>query len=154
MEGPKVLIPYNFTPHDEKCVDFAIQQYGPEKNAHITLFHAYIPVPEFEVDDKTVMGRLSASLTYLHQKIVECNEEIKRAAERLVNAGFHRDQIQTIFKPQEKDAAMEIEATARDGGFGIIILNRRPGAVSRFFAPSVSKKVTKALQDLEIIMVG
>ncbi|MGB5987209.1 MAG: universal stress protein [Desulfobacterales bacterium] len=154
MAGPKILIPYNFTKHDEKCVDFAIQRYGPRENAQITLFHAYIPVPKIEVSDKTVMGRIAGNLTYLQQKITEYSEEIARAAARFTAAGFSHDQIHTIFKPQEKEAASEIVEAAREGEFDTILLNRRPAAISKFFTPSVSKKVSLALKDLEIIMVS
>jgi len=154
MAGPKVLIPYNFTRHDEKCVDFAIQRYGASQTARITIFHAYIPVPEVEISDKTVMGRLAGSFTYLHQKISECDEVLKRVAQRMVAAGFSPEQIHTVFKRQEKEAAAEIVDAAREGGCETIILNRRPGAVSKFFTPSVSKKVSLALRDLEIIIVS
>ena len=154
MAGPKVLIPYNFTRHDEKCVDFAIQRYSSFPTARITIFHAYIPVPEVDVSDKTVMGRLAGNLTYLHQKISECGETIKSVAQRMVAAGFSPDQIDTVFKAQEKEAATEIVDAARDGGFETVILNRRPGTVGKFFTPSVSKKVSLALKDLEIIMVS
>ena len=154
MAGPKILIPYNFTRHDEKCVEFAIQRYGPQDTAQITLFHAYIPVPDVEVSDKTVMGRLAGNLTYLHQKITDNSEEITRAAKRFTAAGFNPDQIHTIFKPQAKEAAAEIVEAARQGDFDTIILNRRPGTISKFFTPSVSKKVSQALKNLEIIMVS
>ena len=81
MAGPKVLIPYNFTRHDEKCVDFAIQRYGASPTTQFTIFHTYIPVPDVDISDKTVMGRLAGNLTYLHQKITECNETIKNVCQ-------------------------------------------------------------------------
>lgn len=154
MEGPNVLIPYNFTINDVKCLDFAIQRYSESPEARITIFHAYIPLPKVEVDDHTVMGRLSSHINYLHQKISESEEGIKKAARRLVDAGFLPEQVQTIFKPQERETAEEIVAAAREGGVGTVILNRRPGTVAKFFTASVSKKVSRTLNDIEIIMVS
>ena len=154
MEGPNILIPYNFTINDAKCLDFAIQRYSGSPGARITIFHAYIPIPKVEIDDHTVMGRLAGNMNYLHQKITESEEGIKKAAQRLIDAGFRPPQVQTVFKPQERETAEEIVAAAREGDIDTVILNRRPGTVAKFFMASVSKKVSRALNDIEIIMVS
>ena len=55
MATRKILVPYNFTQNDEKAVAFVIDSFGHQADAQITLFHTYIPVPDIEVSDLTIM---------------------------------------------------------------------------------------------------
>lgn len=154
MSLQKLLLPYNFTKTDEKCLDFIIQRFVKDQEIDITLFHAYKSVPVVEIADKTVMKRLSANLAYLRQIIRESESEIVNVKERLINAGFTSDRVHSVFKPQDKGTALEIIEYARSGAFDIIVLNHNPSGITKFFMGSVSKKVSKALNDLEIIMVA
>ena len=154
MAGHKILVPYNFTYNDEKAIDLVIQSFRQEQDAQITLFHAYIPVPEIEISDKTVMSRMTGNLSYLRQKINELEAEIINAKERLVSAGFSHERVNYVFKPQQKDAAQEIIEHAKQGKYTAIVLNRRPGSIRKFFTLSVSKKVTKTLKNMELYMVA
>ena len=154
MAEQKILLPYNFTANDEKSVDLVIQSFGSNDNTEVLLFHAYIPVPDIDISDKTVMRRMAENMNYLRQKIKEMEGEIVKARERLISAGFSEDKVRYLFKPQEKDAAQEIIEQANKGGFTTIVLNRDPRRIRKFFTPSVSKKVMKALKNLEIYMVS
>jgi hypothetical protein len=154
MDGHKILVPYNFTSTDEKSIDLVIQTFGQHQDAEITLFHSYIPVPDIDVSDKTVMSRMAGNLNYLRQKITELEAEIIKARDRLINAGFTSDRVNYVFKPQEKDAAQEIIDQANKGKFTGIVLNRSPNNIRKFFTLSVSKKVIKALKNLELYMVA
>jgi hypothetical protein len=72
----------------------------------------------------------------------------------LLEAGFAKERVNHVFKPQERDAALEIIDHAIGGEFTDIVLNRSPASIRKFFTPSISKRVVKALQHLEIFMVG
>ena len=154
MAGQKILVPYNFTVNDEKSIDLVIQNFGKHQDVRITLFHVYLPVPNIEIDDKTVMSRISSNLSYLRQKINDMENEIVKARDRLISAGFAKERVGYIFKPQDKDTAQEIIEQAYNGDFTGIVLSRSPTSIRKFFAPSVSKRVTKALQHLDLYMVG
>lgn len=154
MVAQKILLPYNFTRNDEKAVAFVIDSFGQQADTQITLFHAYIPVPNIEVSDKTVMNRLAGNLSYLRQKNYELEEELQQAQRRLVSAGFSEQNIQCIFKPQEKETAQEIIKQATKGGFTTIVLSQNPSKIRKFFTASVSKKVAQALKDTELLIVG
>jgi hypothetical protein len=154
MAGQKILVPYNFTANDEKAIDLVIQNFGPHQDVRITLFHVYLPVPNIEVSDKTVMSRIAGNLSYLRQKINDLEVAIVKARDRLISAGFPKEGVSYIFKPQDKDAAQEIIEHAYNGEFTGIVLNRSPASIRKFFTPSVSKRVEKALQHLELYMVG
>ena len=154
MATKKILVPYNFTANDERAIDLVIQNFSRHPDARITLFHAYLPVPNIEISDKTVMSRISGNLSYLRQKITDLEAEIVKARDRLIDAGFSKERVNYIFKPQSNDASQEIIDQAIGGEFTGIVLNRSPASIRRFFTPSVSKRVVKALQHLELFMVG
>ena len=154
MAAKKILVPYNFTANDEKAIDLVIQNFGQHPDTRITLFHVYLPVPNIEINDKTVMSRISGNLSYLRQKINDMEVEIVKARDRLIDAGFPKEKVNYVFKPQDKDAAQEIIEQAYSGAFTDIILNRSPASIRKFFTASISKRVEKALQHLELYMVG
>jgi hypothetical protein len=154
MAGQKILVPYNFTASDEKSIDLVIQNFGQHPDVRVTLFHVYLPVPNIEINDKTVMSRISGNLSYLRQKINDLEVEIVKARDRLIDAGFEKNRVNYVFKAQDKDAAQEIIEQAYNGEFTGIVLNRSPASIRKFFTPSVSKRVVKALQHLELYMVG
>ena len=154
MTGHRILVPYNFTSNDEKSVDLVIQNFGGHQDTEVTLFHVYTPVPVIDVSDKTVMGRIAGNLSYLRQKINDLETEIVKARDRLIEAGFPSGKVNYVFKPQEKDAAQEIIDHVNKGKFTAIVLNRSPGSIRNFFNLSVSRRVTKALTNMELFMVG
>jgi hypothetical protein len=154
MAANKILVPYNFTANDEKAIDLVIQNFSQHPDTRVTLFHVYLPVPNIEVSDKTVMSRISGNLSYLRQKINDLEAGIVKARDRLIDAGFPKEKVNYTFKPQDRDAAQEIIDQAISGEYTGIVLNRSPASIRKFFTPSVSKRVVKALQHLELYMVG
>lgn len=155
MAARKILVPYNFTRNDEKAIAFVIDRFAQQSgDTQITLFHAFIPVPEIEINDKTVMSRLAGNLAYLRQKNYELEETLEQAQTRLVSAGFPEQSVKRIFKPQEKEIAQEIIEQAGKGEFTTLVLNHNPSKIKRYFTPSVTKKVARALKDIELSIVG
>ena len=154
MAALKILVPYNFTGNDEKAIDLAIDSFGREQDAEITLFHTYVPMPDIEVSDKTVMARLSGNMSYLRQRINELEKAIATAAERLINAGFSKEKVHYIFTPRQKETAQEIINLAIQGEFTAIVLNHNPSKIRRFFTTSISKKVARELMHMKLYIVG
>lgn len=153
MANLKILVPYNYTKNDEKTLDFITQRYGQTDDVIITLMHLYVPVPNVEVSDKTVMARLIENMAYLRQKIRDAEEAIVAAKKTLISAGFQEAYVHTVFKKQGKDVAQEIIDMVRQEQFSTVILNRQPSRITRFFTPSISKKVSRLLSDIDIITV-
>lgn len=154
MGAQNILVPYNFTQNDEKAIAYVIDSFGSQPDTKITLFHAYVPVPDIEISDKTVMQRLSGNLAYLRQKNYDLKEELRQAQQRLVSAGFAEKNIQNIFKPQEKETAQEIIDQAVKGRHTTIVLNHHPSKIRKYFTPSVTKRVARALKGIELTVVG
>ena len=75
MAGQKILLPYNFTSFDQKALEFVINTYSSLKDAEITLFNAYMPVPKIEMRDSPIMQKMTGNLSYLSQRINEQEAE-------------------------------------------------------------------------------
>ena len=153
MASQKVLLPYNFTSYDQKALDFVVRTFVSLKDVEVTLFNAYTPVPEISASDSPVMDKLRGNLTYLSQRIREQEECLKVAKRNLLENGFSENQIHYVFKPRKKDIAGEIIDIASHGQFDLIVINRKPGKVTRFFTGSVLNKVASALKDTTICLV-
>ncbi len=153
MAGRKVLVPYNFTENDEKALDFVIRKFASDEDVSVTLFNAYTPVPEVQVRNNPIMERMSANLAYLKQKAREQEEELKGARKRLVQNGFAADRVDYAFNPLKRDVAREVVNFARKGNFDVVVVNRNPAHIKRFFTVSVADKVTRDLKEIEVVVV-
>ncbi len=153
MASQKVLLPYNFTNYDQKALDFVIRTFVHVKDIEVTLFNAYTPVPEIETSDSPIMDKLRGNLTYLSQRIREQEEGLRVAKQNLLENGFSENQVHYVFKPRNKDIAGEIIDQALNGHHDILVINRKPGKVTRFFTGSVLNKVASALKDVTICLV-
>jgi hypothetical protein len=153
MASQKILLPYNFTNYDQKALDFVIRTFTHLEDVEVTLFNSYTPVPEVKTNDSPVMDKLKGNLTYLSQRIREQEEGLKVAKRNLLENGFSEDQIHYVFKPRNKDIAGEIIDLALSGRYDLIVINRKPGKVTRFFTGSVLNKVASVLKDTTICLV-
>jgi hypothetical protein len=153
MDKQKVLVPYNFTNYDEKALDFVTRRFANDKGVEVTLFNAYTPVPKIELRRSQIMEKISSNLAYLQQKIYEQENCIKQAREKLIQNGFSSNRVHYIFRSLNKDVAQDIVDLVLDKGFNMVVLNRNPGKITRFFTGSVSYKVMKSLKHVDVYVV-
>ena len=153
MANQRILLPYNFTTYDQKALDFVIRNFSHVEDVEVTLFNSYTSVPEIKTDENPVMDKLKGNLTYLSQRIREQEEGLKVAKRNLLENGFSENQIHYVFKPRKKDIAGEIVDLALGGRYDLIVINRKPGKVTRFFTGSVVNKIASALKDTTICLV-
>ena len=153
MDRQKVLVPYNFTNYDDKALDFVIRRFADDKGVEVTLFNAYTPLPKIEFRSSPIMEKISSNLAYLQQKIHEQETGIKQAREKLLQNGFSSDRVHYIFKALNKDVAQDIIDFVLGNEFNVVVLNRNPGKITRFFTRSVSNKVMKSLKEVAVYVV-
>jgi hypothetical protein len=153
MDKQKALVPYNFTNYDEKALDFVTRRFADDKGVEVTLFNAYTPVPKIELRKSQIMEKISSNLAYLQQKIYEHEIWIKQAREKLIQNGFSSNRVHYIFRALNKDVAQDIIDLVLDKGFDMVILNRNPGKITRFFTGSISNKVMKSLKQVDVYVV-
>ena len=154
MAIQKILVAYNFTSLDQKALDFVTNSFGHIEGMDITIFHAYTPVPDIETEASLVTGKLKGSLSYLSQLIMQRENDLKEVVARLCQNGFPETRIHTVFKPRKKDIASEIISLSRDTKFDVIVLNRKPSRVTRFFSGSVYHKIVMTLRDTTVCIVS
>ena len=154
MAIKKILLAYNFTPLDQKAVEFAINAFSHLEGVEITVFNAYTPVPVIEAVDTSITGKLKSSMGYLTQQIVQRETELNEVKQQLMLGGFGESRIKTEYTARKKDIASEIIELTRTNSYDVIVLNRKHGRVTRFFSGSVSHKVVMTLKDTAVCIVS
>ena len=154
MDNSKILLPYNFTSYDKKALDFVIRTFAGRKDADITLFNAYTPAPPIDMRGSPIMEQMKDTLSYLSQRVNEQDDELKAVKNHLLEKGFSEDKIHIVFEPKKKDVAGDIIDLMQSGRFNILVLNRKPAKIARFFTGSVSSKAVSALKDVTICIVS
>lgn len=139
----KVLIPYNFTPNDNKSIDFAGRRYGEYEEVEITLFHAFTPVPEMTIKETPVMKKVVHNAAILQLRQNERKKKLEAAREKLMTYGIDGRSIHCIFTPVKVDVAMDLVRLWREGTYDVVILNRNPGNIVNFFSRSISKRIAQ-----------
>ena len=154
MATQKLLLPYHFTHLDQKALNFVTNTFGKLENIAVTVFNAYTPIPEIDTDATSVTSKLKGSLSYLSQKIKEYEALLDEVKDKLIEGGFPENRVDCIFRPRKKDIASEIIELATRDKFDIIVLNRKPARVTRFFSGSISHKIVMNLKDVTVCIVS
>ena len=140
--------------HDRKALDFVRHTLGRMPEAAVTLFHAYPPPPELETRQSPVLDKMKANVSYLSQKVSERQRELEQAAQTLTAGGLAADRISALCVPKKKEIASDIIDMVIQGGYQMVVLNRRSGSVTRFFTGSVYQKVINALKNKTVCVVS
>ena len=154
MDTPNILLPYNFTSNDKKALDFVCRTFADNKEAQVTLFNAYIPIPAIEMRGSPIMEQMKDTLSYLSQRAKEQEDALNTIKNHLLGKGFSENNIDIVFEPKKRDVAGDIIDLAQVGRFNVVVLNRKPGKIARFFAGSVSSKVVAALKNTTVCIVS
>ncbi len=154
MAEQKVLVPYNFNVSEEKALAFVINNFANRKDAKVTLFNTYTPLPEIDVTANPEMKKMREALASISKDIQEKETGLKFARDYLLDNGFSEDQVDYVFKERKKSIADEIVVCAFRGKYDVLVLSRQPGKVSRLFARSVHNKVLSALKDVTICIAN
>lgn len=154
MAGQKLLLPFNFTEQDRKAVDFVIRTFAHMKDIEISVFHAYTPIPEIEASETSVTGRLKDQLGYLTTKLSEQEAALQEVKQTLIQYGFPESNISCTFKARKRDIAAEIIDFVSNEGHQLIVLNRKPSRVARFFTGSVYQKVVSSAKGITVCIVS
>jgi len=149
MVAPRILLPYNFTTYDEKALDLVVKTFANQKDAKITLFYTYTPLPELDMENP-VLKQMKGAVRSLSKELSEKEIGLESARESLLRSGFSGDQVDYIFKKRAKSIADEIIETASKGHYTVLVLSRQQGKATRLFARSVHNKVLAVLKNVTI----
>lgn len=150
MAEQKILIPYNFTAHDQKALNFVINAFANRKEVRVTLFTTYVPLPKIDIEANPEMQKTRSSMIFLNQELKDKEAGLQSVKAYLLEHGFSDDQVDYIFKERQMSIADEIVETASKGQYGVLVLGRQPGKTIRLFARSVPNRLLSALRDVTI----
>jgi hypothetical protein len=155
MDAQRILLPYNFSQNDQKALTFVIRTFGPLENSELTIFHAFTPISEIEASDhQSATAKLKRRLSYLTQELTEREMALQEVRQYLISKGFHRDKVRYIFKSRKSEISAAIIEQTKEEDYDVIVLNHKPGKVTRFFTGSVFAKVVTALRDVTVCIVS
>ena len=144
----RILLPYNFSPNDQKAIRFVVDAFARQKEASVTLFHAYTPLPNIDVQANPENLKLRSGMTYLSSELKEKEDALNEVGELLVESGFDPQRVDCVFKKRVKTAAEEI--VDRVAGRNVLVLSRGAGKVTHFFTRSIYARVVAALRGVTI----
>lgn len=150
MTTHKILVPYNFSSTDEKALAFIIDTYADRSDVDVTLFHAFTPLPEIDVNANPEIRKMMSGMTHLASELNEKENGLKAARNRLLDYGFAAQAVDYVFKKKSKSSADEIIEQVTEGGYNVLILSRKPGKVSQFFARSIHNRVLAVLTGVTV----
>jgi len=153
MATQKVLLPYNFTTHDRKAMDFVIRFFAHQKDIAVTIFAAYIHVPEIKTGGEPLMEKLNSGLIHLQQQNNDREANLQDAVQVLIKGGFSNDRVNFIFKPRKRNIASEIIQLVKNEHYNIVVVNHKPGKATHFFTGNAFNKIINALSDTCICVV-
>jgi hypothetical protein len=154
MGTQKLLLPYNFTDRDHKALEFTASTFAPQGDVEVTLFHAFLSLPEVQIQDRQVTERLKGGMGYLQAKISELESDFKNVRDELIDRGFPPARVRAVFRPRKKELLNAILDLHQRERFDIIVLSHRPAMVGRFFAGSLHTKLISALTNVTICVVS
>jgi Universal stress protein family len=144
----RILLPYNFSPNDQKAIRFAIDAFAGRREVSVMLFHAYTPLPDIDVTANPENIKMRSGMSYLAAELKEKEDALKGLGDMLVKKGFDRDAVTCVFKKRIKSAAEEI--VDKVAGCNVLILSRGAGKVTQFFTRSIYVRVVAALRGVTI----
>lgn len=153
MISKKILLPYEFTSFNRKALDFVAQTFGKMPEVHVTLFHAYTPLPVIDYAANPEMQKLRSPIISLTRELKEKEAGLQAAMANLIEMGFQGEQLDCVFQKREKGVSDVIVKMAKKGNYQIVVLTRSPFKVYRLFGRSVSSKVITALEDITVCLV-
>lgn len=154
MSGQKILIPFNFTSNDQKSINFVIKTFAGQKDAEVTLFHAYTPPPQIEASRQTVTAKLSSNISFINKRIADQKEALHQELVKLSDGGFDAGNLSCVFRPRNKDVSAEIIDQANKWRCNVVVLNHKPGKITRFFTGTVFTKVVAGLTNKTVCIVS
>jgi hypothetical protein len=150
MALQKILVPYNFTAHDQKALDFLINTYLNREDVQITLFHAYTPLPPVDFEANPEIKKMGVGITFLSEEVRRKEEGMKAAKDFLVENGFSGNQVSYVFKERQRVVADEIIELATKGHYRVLVLSQQVGKVSRMFSRSVHARILSTLKGVTV----
>ena len=153
MAGKWILVPYNFTDYDERVLHYVIRTFAGQKAVHVTLLHAYTPLPELDAYSHAGLGSLKTTMASMWTEVREKEQELKRVREDLIDNGFQNDQLSCMFIPKAKNFGSQLVEVARKGPYNVVVISEKPKKATRAFTRRIHDILIRELRNTEIVII-
>lgn len=153
MAGKWILVPYNFTDYDERALHYVIRTFADQTAVHVTLFHAYTPLPQLDGYSHPGLGRLKATIASMWTEVREKEQELKRVREDLIDNGFQENQVDCMFRPRVKSIVSELVEVARKGIYNTVVISHKPRKATHAFTRRIHDALITNLRNTEIVII-
>lgn len=156
MQEKNVLVPHNFTEHDEKALDYATRIFAHQPRTTITLFHLYTPLPRTERLEPGTKDSRTNTAVLIKQNIWDKENELQALANRLTaSGGFTPEQIKIKLKARRQSVGKELLEAVEHGGYNSIVVSAdRDKSPRRLFGENVYETLLGRLKETEILIVA
>jgi len=156
----KVLIALDSSEGAWRAVEYAAEAFGQTPGVEVTLLHVLSGLPPAFWDDGHILGEKEKEarqrLVANWQKEQEKNWQdlVKKAHQRLTQAGISKEGVVNKFKPKYFDVAEDILREAETGKFDTIVMGRRGlGMAKTLLLGSVTNKVVQNAKGCAVTIV-
>ena len=156
----RMLIAIDDSPCAMKGVEYVGEQFGGAKDLQITLVHVLPNLPAVFWDEGHILSDAEKSD---RKKVVDRWLEAQRkkieplfemAADTLSRRGLGKERIASKFISDSTDVAQSLIETARDGGFGTIVVGRCGAALGKAaLAGSVASRIIHLAAGVAVTIV-
>lgn len=153
MAGKWILVPYNFTDYDERALHYVIRTFADQKAVHVTLFHAYTPLPELDSYSHPGLGRLKTTMASMWTEVREKEQELKRVREDLIHNGFQENQVDWMLRSRARNIGSELVEVARKGPYNTVVISQKPRKATRAFTRRIHDALITELRNTEIVII-
>jgi nucleotide-binding universal stress UspA family protein len=156
----KILIALDSSEGAWRAVEYVAQTCGSTPEVYVTLLYVLSGLPPAFWDDGHVLNdreresrqRLVANWRQEQEK--QWQGLVKKAFNRLTQAGIAQDGVVNKFKPKYYDVAEDILKEADDGKFDTIVMGRRGlGMAKSVLLGSVTQKVVQTAKGCAVTIV-
>jgi nucleotide-binding universal stress UspA family protein len=156
----KVLIALDSSQGAWRAVEYVAEAFGRTPEVHVTLLHILSGLPPAFWDDGHILDDQEKASRQRLKESWQQNQEkqwqglVKKAHERLTQAGFPQGAVVSRFKPKYYDVAEDIITEAESGSYDTIVMGRRGlGMAKSVLLGSVTQKVVQNAKACAVTIV-
>ena len=154
--GQKILVAFDDSENAMRAVEFITKSFTTDHR--ITLFSVILDTATIcDMDNPSLtpyfMAQKGAFCSVEDQKKTLVNEDLQKAKELLIKAGFEEEHIVIKVETKKKGVARGIIDEAASGYDAVVMGRRGLSGLKEFFLGSVSQKVLQSAKAVSVLLV-
>ena len=150
-----IVVPIDGSDNSLRSLDYTNLMFGPKHNLKVTVFHVLPGLPTVLIEEGRTDARIREQLQNLKKKNIGSAERLLTDAKsKLVNMGFTKEAVETVYQERRVGIARDICNWAQDNrADALIISSRGRTRIEAFFTGEIANKVLEYTKTCPIWMV-